>query len=178
MPSTTHKSGLRNAAASRRRQKGNGVRKAKHPAAKSDGTGKVRTLTRNERDDYMSFVRRFPLTSIRSESELLAAQEVIDELLKAPRLKNGAIQYLDALSDLVMAYENIHHAIAAPSDAELLQHLMDSRAINQSALHKATGIAISTISEILTGRRTFSKDVIAKLSRYFGVDKGLFAANF
>jgi HTH-type transcriptional regulator/antitoxin HigA len=123
-------------------------------------------------------VQKFPLTAIRSESELRAAQKVIDDILRIGRLKKGTIQYVDALSDLVMAYENTHHAIPAPSDAALLRHLMDARGISQTDLHLATGVAVSTISEILSGRRKFSKEIIGKLSKYFGVDKGLFAVNF
>jgi len=135
-------------------------------------------LSRNVRDEYLSLVKKFPLTSIRGESELKQAQKVMDDILKMPRLKKGAVEYLDALSDLVMAYENTHHTIPAPSDADLLRHLMDARGISQSELHTATGIAVSTISEILSGRRRFSKDGIAKLSAYFKLDKGTFAANF
>jgi HTH-type transcriptional regulator/antitoxin HigA len=138
----------------------------------------MRTLTRSERDVYFALVQKFPLTAIRSESELLAAQKTMDDILKMGRLKRGTIEYLDALSDLVMAYENTHHAIPAPTDADLLRHLIDARGVTQSALHEATGIAMSTISEILSGRRKFSKEIIAKLSAFFNVEKGIFASNF
>jgi HTH-type transcriptional regulator / antitoxin HigA len=139
----------------------------------------MRTLTRNQRDDYFALVQRFPLTSIRSESELRVAQKVVDEILKMEqRPTRGTIEYLDALSDLIMAYENTHHVIPAPSDADLLRHLIEARGITQTELHEATGIAMSTISEVLSGRRRFSKEIIARLSAYFKVDKGLFAANF
>jgi HTH-type transcriptional regulator/antitoxin HigA len=138
----------------------------------------MRTLSRNVRDDYLALVKRFPLTSIRTEAQLLAAQKVMDDILKMARLTKGAIEYLDALSDLVLTYENTHHVIPAPSDADFLRHLMDVRGIKQAALHEATGIAMSTISEILSGRRRFSKSVIARLSAYFKIEKGTFAANF
>jgi HTH-type transcriptional regulator/antitoxin HigA len=139
----------------------------------------MRKLTRNQRDDYFALVQKFPLTSIRSEAELRAAQKVVEEILMMDgRPTRGTIEYIDALSDLIMAYENTHHAIPSPSDADLLRHLIDARGITQTELHEATGIALSTISEVLSGRRKFSKEVIAKLSVYFKVDKGLFAANF
>ena len=102
----------------------------------------------------------------------------MDDILKTARLTKGAIEYIDALSDLVMAYDNTHHVIPAPSDADLLRHLMDARGIRQSELHEATGIAMSTISEILSARRCFSKETIAKLAAYFKIEKGMFAANF
>lgn len=137
----------------------------------------MRALARNVRMDYLTLIERFPLTSIRNERELADAQAVMDEILKTPRLKKGAIEYLDALSDLVMAYENTHHGIPAASDADMLRHLMETRKVTQTELHKATGIAISTISEVLSGRRRFSKDMIGKLAAFFGVSKGVLAEN-
>jgi HTH-type transcriptional regulator / antitoxin HigA len=138
----------------------------------------MRTLTQSERDDYFALVKKFPLTAIRSEAELRVAQKVLDDILAMGRLKKGAVEYVDALSDLVMAYDNAHHRIPAPSDADLLHHLMEARGITQTQLHEATGIALSTISAVLSGKRSFTKEVIARLSAYFRVDKGMFAANF
>ena len=123
-------------------------------------------------------MNRFPLTSIKNENDLKSAQAVLDEILKRPRLKQGELAYLDALSDLVLAYESIHHAMPAPSDADLLRHLMEARGITQAELHKATKIALSTISEVLSGKRRFTRAMIGKLSAHFGVNKELFAANF
>lgn len=138
----------------------------------------MRALARNVRDDYLELVEKFPLTSIKNERELKDAQQVMDEILKMPHLKKGVVEYLDALSDLVMAYENSHHAIPAASDADMLRHLMEAREIRQSELHQATGIALSTLSEILSGRRKFSKEIVGKLAAYFQVSKGTLVANF
>jgi HTH-type transcriptional regulator/antitoxin HigA len=138
----------------------------------------MRRLSRKVRHDYMELVERFPLKSVRNERQLKAAQRVMDEILKMPRMTKGVLEYLDALSDLVMAYENAQHAIPAASDAEMLRHLMDAKQVSQTQLHKATGIAMSSISEVLSGRRRFSKDMIAKLAEYFRVNKGVLAANF
>jgi len=136
------------------------------------------TLAGRTRDNYLALVRKSPLTSIKSEAQLKKAQAVMDLILAKGAMSKGEIAYLDALSDLVMAYENTHHAIPAPSDADMLRHLMEAKGVSQKELHQATNVAMSTISEVLSGKRRFTKGMIAALAAYFGVDKGLFAANF
>lgn len=128
-------------------------------------------------DAYFELVRQFPLVSIKSERQLKSAQRVIDRLL-AQELTPGAAQYLDALSDLVATYEDAHHAIAAPSDADLLAHLLETKGISQAQLCRETKLAASTVSAVLSGKRTFTKDMVAKLSDYFQIDRGVLVANF
>jgi HTH-type transcriptional regulator / antitoxin HigA len=136
------------------------------------------TLSQHAKDDYLRKVALFPLTSIKDEKHLRKAQAVLDSILAKSRLTKGELEYVDALSDLVLIYENAHHAIPAPSDADMLRHLLESRGLNASDLHRETGIAHSTISAILSGKRGFAKDTINRLASFFKVDKGLFAANF
>ena len=61
-------------------------------------------------------------------------------------------------------------------DAEILRHLMEAKGVNQSDVAKGAKIAKSTISEILAGK-SFPKQTIGKLADFFGVDKGILAAN-
>ncbi|HBO46258.1 MAG TPA: transcriptional regulator [Planctomycetaceae bacterium] len=128
-------------------------------------------------DSYLELVRAFPLASIKSDDHLDAAQEVIDRLLAKNRLDHGEETYLDALSDLVAAYEDAHHAIAPASDADMLRHLMEARGVKQSELHRDTHIAKSTISEVLSGKRPFSRPMIRALADYFKIDVAVLAAN-
>lgn len=134
-------------------------------------------LTGNQRDSYLELVLVFPLTSIRSDEHLAAAQKVIDELLAKGELDEGEQLYLDGLSDLVADYEDEHHAIEPASDADMLRHLMEARTVTQTQLHRDTGIAKSTISEILAGKKAFTGQIIRKLADYFHVDVGVLAAN-
>lgn len=134
-------------------------------------------LTGNQRDSYLELVLVFPLTSIRSDEHLAAAQKVIDELLAKGELDEGEQLYLDGLSDLVADYEDEHHAIEPASDADMLRHLMEARTVTQTQLHRDTGIAKSTISEILAGKKAFTRQIIRKLADYFHVDVGVLAAN-
>lgn len=129
------------------------------------------------RDDYLDLVMKFPLTSLKSEEQLEAAQEVLDELLAKEKLNAGEEMYLDALSDLVAAYEDTHYTIAPASDADMLRHLMEAKGVTQADVHRDTGLAKSSISEVLAGRKPLSRQMIRMLADYFKVDVGVLAAN-
>jgi HTH-type transcriptional regulator/antitoxin HigA len=130
-----------------------------------------------QRDSYLELVKAFPLASIRSESHLQAAQVVMDRLLGKGKLDEGEKLYLDALSDLTAAYEDEHHAIEPASDADMLRHLMSAKGVSQAEIHQATGIPKSTISEVLAGKKPFSRQMIRKLAGYFEVDVAVLAGN-
>jgi HTH-type transcriptional regulator/antitoxin HigA len=129
------------------------------------------------RDRYLDLVREFPLTSIASDEHLSVAQHRIDRLLAKGQLREGEELYLDALSDLVVAYEDEHHAIPPASDADMLRHLMEAKGVTQVQLSHDTNIAKSTISEILRGKKPFSRAIMRKLADYFNVDIGVLALN-
>ena len=128
-------------------------------------------------DSYLSLVMECPLISIRSENQFAAAQAMIDRLLTQGKLDDGEEMYLDALSDLVAAYEDVHYPIAPASDADLLRHLMEAKGVTQVELHRQTGIPKSTISEILAGKKSFSKTLIRTLADFFKVDTSVLASN-
>lgn len=128
-------------------------------------------------DSYLKLVIAHPLVSIRAEAQLDAAQAVIDRLMRQGALNAGEEMYLDALSDLVAAYEDVHHPIEPASDADMLQHLLEARNITQAELSRRTGIPKSTISEVLAGKKPFSKSMIRVLAEFFHVDKSLLMSN-
>lgn len=129
------------------------------------------------RASYLELLLAFPLASIKSEEHLIAAQAVMDRLLAKGELDHGEEIYLDALSDLVTVYENEHYVIPPASDADLLRHLMEAKGVSQMQLSRDTGIAKSTISEVLAGKKPFSRQMIRTLADYFNVDVGVLAAN-
>jgi len=130
------------------------------------------------RDSYLELVMAFPLASIKCDEQLQEAQKVMDRLLARGRLDDGQEMYLDALSDLVAAYEDEHYAIEPASDAEMLRHLMEAKGVTQARLSRETTIPKSTISEILAGKKPFSRQLIRKLANYFNVDASVLAINF
>jgi HTH-type transcriptional regulator / antitoxin HigA len=135
-------------------------------------------LKGKNRDTYLDLVLAFPLASIRSDEHLAAAQGVMDRLLAQGELDDGQEMYLDALSDLVGAYEDEHHPIAPASDADMLRHLIEARGTTQAELSRDTKIAKSTISEVLAGKKRFSRQMIHRFAEYFNVDVAVLASNF
>ncbi|WP_164100600.1 helix-turn-helix domain-containing protein [Candidatus Laterigemmans baculatus] len=134
-------------------------------------------LKKKDRDSYLELVIRFPLTSIKSEEHLAEAQAVIDRLLTEGQFDHGKEVYLDALSDLVGTYEDAYHAIEPASDADMLRHLLEAKGVTQAQLSKETGLAKSSLSEVLSGKKKFSRQMIRILADYFHVDKSVLAAN-
>ncbi len=128
------------------------------------------------RESYLGLVSTFPLATIRSDAHLAEAQKVMDRLLAKGKLDEGAEMYLDALSELVAAYEDLHHAIEPASDADMLRHLMEAKGVTQAQLSRDTKLPKSSISEVLAGKKPFSRQMIRKLADYFGVDVSILAA--
>lgn len=127
-----------------------------------------------EMDRYFDLVRRFPLRHLRDEASADRANEVLDELLARPDLTDGERDYLHILTDLVERYEAQTVPIASPPDADRLRFFMSARSLSQATLARDTGIAESTVSEILSGKRTLNRDQILTLADYFRVSRATF----
>jgi HTH-type transcriptional regulator/antitoxin HigA len=134
-------------------------------------------IQRRAKDSYLELVLAFPLASIKTESHLAEAQRVMDRVLARGELDEGEEMYLDALSDLVAGYEDEHHPIEPASDAAMLRHLMESADVTQAQLSRDTSIPKSTISEVLAGKKPFSRQMIRKLADYFRVDVTVLVAS-
>jgi HTH-type transcriptional regulator/antitoxin HigA len=129
------------------------------------------------RDSYFELVQICPLVSIKSDEHLNEAQQFVDRLLAKGELDEGEEVYLDALSDLIASYEDKHYAIEPASDADMLRHFLEAKGVKPAQLSRDTSIPRSTISEILAGKKPFSRQIIRKLSDYFDVEASVLAAN-
>jgi HTH-type transcriptional regulator / antitoxin HigA len=134
---------------------------------------KVKAANRTLPDTYFERVRRFPLTHIRDDAHLDAAQGVIDGLLRE-ELDLGAQEYLDALTDLVETYEEKHVPIRDASEADVLRELMSANRLSQPKLARAVGISQSTISAVLNGARSLTKEQVIALAKHFCVAPAAF----
>jgi HTH-type transcriptional regulator/antitoxin HigA len=129
-----------------------------------NATGPDRTLPVS----YFELVKRFPLTRVRDDAHLEEATSVIDRLLRED-LDEGGQEYLDALTDLVETYEAGHVTIPDAPEADVLRELIRASGLTQPNLAKKVGIAQSTISAVLNGTRTLTREQVVTLARYFGV---------
>ncbi len=122
---------------------------------------------------YYEMVRRFPLTRIANDDELTAALDMIDELL-AKDLSAGEEAYLSALSALVHVYESEHHPIPDATPAEVLRELADASGLTGAIIAKRCGIAASTVSAMLSGKRRPTPEQMTALAGLFRVSPAVF----
>lgn len=124
---------------------------------------------------YAELIAEFPLRPIRSAHQADRASDLAFRLAARPRLNRDEQDYLDVLASLITAYEDQHHPLPVmDSPRDLLRFLIDEHALTLSALADATGIGISTLSEILKGKRKLGVTHISKLSAYFHVGADAF----
>lgn len=131
-------------------------------------------LTRPIATSFLALNRTLPLRSIRSEAELAAALEVAEELVRREDLDEGEADYLDTLTDIIRKYESVAHPIPDASESDVLRVLMEGRGISQIALAEGTKISQSTVSAVLSGKRSLTKEQILTLARFFAVSPAVF----
>lgn len=124
---------------------------------------------------YLKLVAAFPLHPLRSDEELDEAIEVLDNLLVRKKPLDPQEQgYVDSLSNEIRRYEEANIPMPAVTSAGLLRHLIDSRNATLSEVTMKAGIAVSTISSVLSGKRQLNLRHIEKLANYFGVAPKVF----
>jgi len=123
---------------------------------------------------YHDLVRAFPLRPIRSLSALDEASAVVDRLAVKHPLTKDERDYLDVLSSLIERYENERFPIAPLPDQDMLAFLIEQKGVAQQVVARQAGIASSTISEILRGKRQLTRRQIEKLAVFFNVEPGVF----
>jgi HTH-type transcriptional regulator/antitoxin HigA len=134
----------------------------------------IRAVYGKTEDRYLDLVRQFPLRPLRTDTDLDAAIAVIDALIDQPALTAPEQDYLDVLSDLVEDYESETVRMQPVGDSDLLRFLIEQKNVTQAETATGAGIAESTISEVLAGKRKLNRGQIAKLAKYFHVEPGAF----
>jgi HTH-type transcriptional regulator / antitoxin HigA len=127
-----------------------------------------------DRDYYLELVRAFPLKHLRSDRQLSKAIKMIDSLIIRGKLERGEQEYLDVLTDIVEKYETENCPMSPVSDADMVRHLIEARGITQAKLSADVDIPMSSISEVLHGKKKLTRRHIGILAEYFGVDPGVF----
>lgn len=70
----------------------------------------------------------------------------------------------EELADALEAYEDIHYDFDPPGVVDALKFRMEHGKLNQSDVARIAGIPRSRVSEILSGKREPSKDIIRRLN--------------
>jgi antitoxin component HigA of HigAB toxin-antitoxin module len=120
-------------------------------------------------DVYFDLVRQFPLKRLESPRDHKAAREFY--LRHTMKRDQGTSDYLRALIDLILAFERrmgyldeLRKTKLTPADR--IEIRMEDMGIpSVSALARAIGVQQSNLSEMISGKRGFSKRAIAGLHR-------------
>ena len=125
-------------------------------------------------EKYLDLIRSFPLRPIRTDAELRQAEKVLHALLDAESLSVPEKDYLEILGNVIEEFEEKAHPIEDVLPREMLAGLMEAKNVTQIEVSRATGIPVSTISELLSHKRDFNVSHIEKLCAYFGVGPSAF----
>ncbi len=123
---------------------------------------------------YRALCEMVPLKSITNESGYAAAVDRLNQLLDAGGAdqRNELAGLVDALGQMIHAYEQRRHALPEVHPRDVLRYLMEERGLSQTDL--ADVASQGTISDILAGRRGISKALAKKLATRFGVSVAVF----
>jgi len=91
-----------------------------------------------------------PIQSIQNDADLDLALARIDELIHAPP-GSPEEQELDRVSRLVEAYEAVHYPIPEPSQAAMLDFMLDQKMLSRPHLLPLAGTA-ARLDDMLAGR--------------------------
>lgn len=123
---------------------------------------------------WIPFKEVVGVTSVRNEADYAQARAIIEVLLEeiGDDENHPLADVLDYLADQVAAYEEMRFPLPEAEPKEVLRLLMEQHDLKQEDL--ADCAPQSRISDVLSGRRSISKDIAKKLARRFNVSAALF----
>lgn len=124
-------------------------------------------------NDYIKLLTTFPPRPIKSEEELEATINIIDQLLDQEKLSQDEKDYLNVLGTLVYEYEQKQEPIPDIYGVELLKVLMQDNNLRQKDLVPIFKTE-SIVSDVLKGKRELTKRHIEELSKFFHVSPSVF----
>jgi len=138
----------------------------------------MKTSPRKTRDSYMELIRRHPLRHLRTTAEYAAASKVLQSLVMRDEktLDDGENDYLEAMEDLIDAYDDKHGTLNADhgTPTSRLNYLLEQNKLTMIDLSKLLGVSPALASMMMSGQRAISRASAKKLGERFRVDPGLF----
>lgn len=129
------------------------------------------TIRNNIADSYMGLITEFPLRRIESATEHAKAKRLVLRL-STQQADRGTADYLDVLVDLIADYEKRAEQtldISKVSAADIVRHRLKERGQSISSLARLIGVPQSNLSEMLGGKRDWSKNAIRGLSAHLNI---------
>lgn len=131
--------------------------------------------TKSRPVEYLALLRAFPPRPIRDDDAHRRAIAVVNGLLDRPALSPDEEDYLDVLGLLIADYEDAIYEHPEFSPVERLRHLMEEHSLTQAELSRRTSVAVTSLSDILNGKRRISPRIRARFAECFGVAPSYFA---
>jgi antitoxin component HigA of HigAB toxin-antitoxin module len=128
------------------------------------------------KDPYLDLILHVhPLRPIRSAEEHQQAKRALRSLGGDKRAV--AAEFRKVLASIIETYEReaaLRLDTSGVSAAQIVRHLLAERQMSVNAFAKQRGISQSALSDMLNGKREWSKSVIVNVADFFGLDRGLF----
>lgn len=110
---------------------------------------------------------------ISNERDFEEANEIIEALIDADmiddeKLRNQALEILNAVTILAVEYEKKHFPIPSPSPIEAIKERMLMLNLSQKDVAKYFG-GENRVSEVLNGKRNLSLKMIKELHKNLGI---------
>jgi len=123
---------------------------------------------------WMLFKQLVGVTSVRTKKDYAQARATIDALLDevGDNENHPLADVLDYLADQVKAYEDENFQIPEAEPNEVLRFLMEQHGLKQEDLGDCA--PQSRISDILSGKRSISKEIAKRLAHRFHVRADVF----
>lgn len=123
---------------------------------------------------WLSFKELVGVTGVHSQADYAQARATIEVLLDeiGDDESSPLADVLDYLSDQVKAYEDENFILPESDPKEVLRFLMEQHGLKQDQLSDIA--PQGRISDILTGKRSISKDMAKGLAKRFHVHADVF----
>jgi HTH-type transcriptional regulator / antitoxin HigA len=110
---------------------------------------------------------------IRDERQKQAYVRRLEALTSKKSSTRAEEKLIDLLAVLIEDFERKSDPVPNAEPVEILRHLMDAHGLRQKDLAEVFGTE-SIVSEVLHGKRDFTKEQIRRLSARFGVSPAVF----
>jgi antitoxin component HigA of HigAB toxin-antitoxin module len=129
-----------------------------------------------KKDPYLELVSKVhSLQPISSSREHMQAITALRSLANDKR--SVAVKFKKVLGMLIERYEReegFQVDVSDVSAADIVRHLLAERNMSVNAFAKQRGISQSALSDMLRGKRDWSKSYIVAVADFFGLNRGLF----
>jgi HTH-type transcriptional regulator / antitoxin HigA len=115
------------------------------------------------------------MIQINSQEELDEAIDTVEKLLEKGDLSDEENEYLDHLTDLIEAYENIHYPIDKSPPKDVLNFIFSQNDhLTNAILAKETNLPEATIEALRNGDRVANDIEAQVLGQRFYLDPSVF----